>query len=279
MPDPFRVIAHRGASAHAPENTLPAFERAIELGASEVELDIRFSADDEIIVYHDDDLERKTGRVGRVRQHAAKDLRRMDIGAWFDRTHPESAESFEGTYLVSLQEVFEQIGSRVAYHIEIKGWEDWLPLRLLQEIDRFALRDQVTVTSFSMRPLIQMRALSDQVPICFLLRDAADAIRSAEFRPELEGCDSAEVHDYWIDAAAAAGFQQVGIRAADVLPRTLARATDRGLEVRGWGVQNEEDLARLVRLGAVGATVDWPGRGIEVVEEMGALVSRGPVHL
>ena len=267
MPDSFRVIAHRGASAHAPENTLPAFERAIEMGASEVELDIRFSADEEIMVFHDDDLQRKTGHLGRVRHHTAEDLSRMDIGAWFDRTHPDSVESFQGTYLNSLKEVFEQLGSRVFYHIEIKGWEDWLPLRLLQEIDRFDLRAQVTVTSFSMRPLIQMRSLSDQVPICFLLRDAADAIHSAEFRPELEGLDLAEVYDYWIDASAVAGFDQVGIRAAGLRPRMLTRAADRSLEVRGWGVRDEADLARLIALGAVGATVDWPGRGIEIVEK------------
>lgn len=268
MPAPFRVIAHRGASAYAPENTLPAFERAIALGAQEVELDVRFSSDDEIIVFHDDSLDRKTSHRGRVRHHDAATLRRADIGRWFDRQHPEIEPSFEGTTLVSLDEVFRSLGRRVHYHVEIKGWEDWLPLRVLQAIDRFDLGSKTTVTSFSMRPLRQLRSLREQIPICFLLRDAADAVRSSEFRPELEGLNAAEIQDYWIDAAARCGFQQIGVRARDVTPRTLARATDRGLEVRGWGVRDEEDLARLVRLGAVGATVDWPDRAIGLVEKM-----------
>ena len=76
MADPFRVIAHRGASAHAPENTLPAFRRALVLGAREIELDVRFSADEEIIVFHDDSLDAKTNRKGRVRHHKAATLRR-----------------------------------------------------------------------------------------------------------------------------------------------------------------------------------------------------------
>ncbi|MFK7899051.1 MAG: glycerophosphodiester phosphodiesterase [Myxococcota bacterium] len=267
MPDPFRVIAHRGASAHAPENTLPAFDLAIEQGATEVELDIRFSADEAIVVFHDDTLDRKTNRTGRVRHHASAHLLETEIGGWFDRMHPEVEDSFEGTSLASLDQVFRRFGSQVHYHIEIKGWDDLLPLRLLQAIDDFSLGERVTVTSFSMRPLVQMRQLQDRIPICFLLRDASDAVRTAEFRPELEGRDVSEVQDYWIDTAARAGFQQVGIRAADVLPRTLARATDRGLDVRGWGVGSDADLEKLVRLGAVGATVDWPGHAIQIVEK------------
>lgn len=104
---------------------------------------------------------------------------------------------------------------------------------------------------------------------CPSLGSIAPPLRSPEFRPEFEGADGAAVHDDWIDAAVRAGFQQVGIRAADVLPRTLARATDRGLGVREWGVKTEEDLEKGVRLGAVGATVDWPGRAIELIAKMG----------
>ncbi len=266
----FRIIAHRGASAHAPENTLPAFEEAIALGAREVELDVRFSADEEIVVFHDDRLDRKTPLHGRVRHYPGSVLRQADIGAWFDRTHPQEARSYAGTCLVGLDEVLAQIGDRVRYHIEMKGFEDLLPLRVLQVIDDHRLRDRVTVTSFSLRPLRQMRRLADDVPLCLLLRDTFDAVRSAEFRPELEGCTAAQVRDYWTDQAAASGFQQIGVRAAEVEPRTIARAQDRGLEVRGWGVRDDGELARLYDLGAVGATVDWPGRAIALLEQRGA---------
>lgn len=265
MPTPFRVIAHRGASACAPENTLPAFERAIELGAEEVELDVRLSADGEIIVFHDDTLDRKTNLAGRVRHYDARTLLSADIGTWFDGQHPDLDERFSGTTIASLDQVLDRLGARVRYHIEIKGWDDWLPLGLLRKVDDHGLRDRVTITSFSMKPLVQMRRLSEGIPICFLLRDAADAIRSTEFRPELEGASAAAVHDYWIDAASRSGFQQVGIRAGDLSPRSMARATDRDLEIRCWGVGSGEDLRRVARLGAVGATVDWPGRATQIL--------------
>jgi len=268
MPAPFRVIAHRGASAYAPENTIPAFERAVALGAEEVELDVRFSADERIIVFHDDSLDRKTSVSGRVRDYSSDTLLRIDIGRWFDRTHPDLEERFEVCPLVSLEQVFETLGRRVRYHIELKGWEDLLALRVLQEIDRFGLRDRVTVTSFSKRPLVQLRSLDSEIPICFLLRDAADAIRTAEFRPGLAGLDVLQVQEYWIDEAARAGFQQVGIRAADVRPRSLARAAARSLEVRAWGVRDESDLIHVARLGAVGATVDWPDRAFAALRQL-----------
>ena len=75
LPVPFRVIAHRGASAYAPENTLPAFERALELGASEVELDVQLSRDGALVLFHDRTLDGKTNLSGAVRDHTADALR------------------------------------------------------------------------------------------------------------------------------------------------------------------------------------------------------------
>jgi len=267
---PFRVIAHRGASAHAPENTIPAFLLALELGAEEVELDIRFSSDLELVVFHDDSLTEKTSWSGRVCHYTAETLSRVDIGTWFDGRHPEVTTRYAGTTVARLEDVFEALGDRAHYHLEIKGYDDLLPVRLLQAVDRYGLRDQVTISSFSMRPLVGVRAFDPDVPVCLLLRDAADALRSAEFRTELEGATLPEVQCYWIEAAARAGFQQVGIRAEDVDAESVAFAEKHGLSARGWGVETPEQLERLIELGAIGATVDWPGRALDIVAAHGS---------
>ena len=121
MSAPVQVIAHRGASARAPENTLVAFEEARRLGANEVELDVQLSRDDELIVFHDRTLEAKTGASGRVRDHDAAFLLGLDIGAWFDGANPDGGERFTGTRLASLDQVFERFGAALYYHIEIKA--------------------------------------------------------------------------------------------------------------------------------------------------------------
>ncbi len=276
----FRIIAHRGASAHAPENTLAAFDRAIALGAKEIELDVRLSSDGVVVAFHDDRLDEKTSLEGRVRHYDARTLERLDLLPWFrDRVRSrgvegvraeEADEPIEGpTHVPRLETIFERLGARVRYHIELKGWDDLLPLAVMRAIDAFGLRDHVALTSFSRRPLLEVRKLDAEVPITFLLRDAADALRSSEFRPELEGRTLPEVHAYWIDEAAQSGFDWVGIRAADLHPGAVEHAKRRGLEIRCWGIEEATHLRRAVELGAIGATVDWPGRAQALFDEWG----------
>ena len=79
----FRLIAHRGASARAPKNTLAAFETAIAMGSEEVELDVRFSGDGEFVVFHGHELQRKTPLIGPVRHYDAEFLEQVDLAPWF----------------------------------------------------------------------------------------------------------------------------------------------------------------------------------------------------
>jgi len=82
------ILAHRGASAEAPENTLAAFNLALQQGADGVELDVRLSADGVPVVIHDVRLERTTNGAGRVDALGARELRRLDAGSWFNQLYP-----------------------------------------------------------------------------------------------------------------------------------------------------------------------------------------------
>src|ERR1700685_4539839 len=94
------VIAHRGASGHAPENTLAAFERAVQLGAGFIETDIRLTRDARFVAIHDDTLERTTNGRGAVNMHTVAELQELNAGHWFDR-------EFSGQYIPTLEEVLE----------------------------------------------------------------------------------------------------------------------------------------------------------------------------
>ena len=261
----FRLIAHRGASAHAPENTVAAFETAVALGSEEVELDVRFSGDGEVVVFHDHELQRKTALSGPVRHYPAEVLEQVDLGPWFGG-HTSTVNDFaqfgeRATCIPRLDAIFERFGDRVRrFHVELKGWDDLLPLAVMRTIDAYGLRDRVTITSFSKRPLSEIRKLDPTVPITFLLRDAHDAVRGREYRAALQGRSVEEVQAWWTEEAKRAGFQWVGVRAADLSADTVSVAQSCGLEIRCWGVGDEDDLRRAIELGAVGATVDWPER-------------------
>ena len=263
----FKIIAHRGASASRPENTLSSFECALEQGAQEIELDVRFSSDEQIVVFHDDRLDKKTGLEGRVRHYPAEILEQIDLLPWFQEKSGtdlgRGPEKSADTCIPTLERVFRELGRSVHYHIELKGWDDRLPLLTLRAIDAFGLQDQVTLTSFSKRPLVEVRKLNAEIPITFLLRDASDAITSHEFRPELEGLTLPEIHAYWLQIAAAEGFQWVGIRAQDATPDSVQTAKALGLEIRGWGVRQMDEIEKMISMGMIGATVDWPGLALE----------------
>ena len=108
------VIAHRGASAYAPENTLAAFVQAYQRGASWVEFDVKLSADGVLIVLHDDDLARTTNGSGLAVEHCFEDLCALDAGSWFSK-------AFAGEHIPSLEDVLYCLGQYgMGANIEIK---------------------------------------------------------------------------------------------------------------------------------------------------------------
>ena len=113
-------IAHRGASALAPENTIAAFERAVELGADVIELDLHMSQDGELVVIHDDTLDRTTDGSGPVHHRSLGELMRLDAGRWF-------GEGFAGQRIPRLDEVLDRFAGKVPLALEIKAGSTFFP--------------------------------------------------------------------------------------------------------------------------------------------------------
>jgi glycerophosphoryl diester phosphodiesterase len=254
FPRPFQIIAHRGASAYAPENTIAAYRQALALGAVEVELDVQLTRDDQVLLFHDATLEQKTGLPGRVRDYTLAVVRDADIGAWFDRTHPEADAKFAGTGLNTLAELFEEMGDRLFYHVELKDAEVELPRLTLEVVDRFGLRDRVLFTSFRFEQLERVRELAPELPTCLLID------RQSQL---------SEPQAVWMDRAAWAGLTEVGLPAEDLTVASVARARELGLLIRAWRIKSLEDMERAIRVGSNGMTIDWPEKLIRRSLEAG----------
>lgn len=121
------AIAHRGASDRYPENTLLAFEQALELGAEAVECDVHLSADGEVVVIHDPTVDRTTNGHGEVAAMTLEELRRLDAGI---RRHPR----FAGQRIPTLSEVLELVRGRAQVFIELKGTSPELPRRVVEVV-------------------------------------------------------------------------------------------------------------------------------------------------
>lgn len=149
--DPKRplIFAHRGASMHAPENTLSAFRLALEMGADGIELDITPSADGVPMVIHDPDLERTTNGKGNVRQLSAAEIQKYDAGVKF-------GDKYAGERVPTLREVFEAFGNRTRYNLDMKTFYDAdrpIVRTVLQLIEEYKLAPLILVSSFSLDTL------------------------------------------------------------------------------------------------------------------------------
>src|SRR5262249_4010347 len=138
------IFAHRGASAHAPENTLAAFELALEQNADAIELDVKLSADGHAIVIHDPLVDRTTGSHGRVKDLPLQELRALDAGSLF-------SEKFRGEKIPLLEEVFEAVGKRMLINVELTNYStprDQLVETVCMLVKKCGLREHVLFSSF-----------------------------------------------------------------------------------------------------------------------------------
>ena len=163
LPQPI-IFAHRGASAHAPENTLAAFELAVVQGADGIELDVKLSADGHVIVIHDPLVDRTTGAHGRVKDLSLVELRALGAGSFF-------SEKFSAEKIPMLEEVFEAVGKRTFINVELTNYNtprDHLVESVCMLVKRFNLQKRVMFSSFYALNLAKAHSYLPEVP-CGLL--------------------------------------------------------------------------------------------------------------
>ena len=164
----FMNIAHRGASAYAPENTFAAFDKALALGAVHVEFDLHFSKDGHIVIIHDETLERTTDGTGLVAETDLAGLRSLDAGSWFS---PE----FAGEPVPSFGGMLERYKGRLHFHVEIKADVRGLSRRAADMMRGYGVADNATITSFQLASLEELVDYAPELPIGWLVVNVDDA--------------------------------------------------------------------------------------------------------
>lgn len=226
------AIAHRGASSYAPENTIAAFDLAIEMGARHIELDVHVTQDDHVVVIHDDTVDRTTSGAGPVTSYTLAALKALDAGSWFGR-------KFSGERIPTLSEVFRRYDGRVHIHTEIKGHSAHLSERTVQLVREHGMTKQVTITSFQRARLEETRAQAPELPTGWLVPEATDEV---------------------IAQARAMGLTQLCPKAGTITPALVQRLHAAGFIVRAWGVATEDLMRQVVKAGADGMTVNFPDK-------------------
>jgi glycerophosphoryl diester phosphodiesterase len=238
------VVGHRGALGHAPENTMASFEKGVACGADLLELDVHLSADDALVVIHDDDVSRTTDGRGAVRALTLAKIQRLDAGAKFDAR-------FRGERVPTLPDVLAWARGRVPLLVEIKGGP--LPApgieeKLVAAVREHRMLDEVMAISFHHPSVKRVKefepALATGILYAGRLVDTVGAARAARADSVRPGWQ------YWT---------------ADL----VAEVHEAGLVAHAWNANDEPRMEHLVGLGLDSIGSDYPDRLRRYVDRIG----------
>lgn len=237
----FHVAAHRGAMGHAPENTVAAFTKAIEMRSHMSELDIHQSRDGELIVIHDALVARTTGGSGEIKDLSLAEIKKLDAGTHFD-------SAFAGEPVPTLQEVMDLVRGKMALNVEVKaGSEGVYPEiidRLIEHVRRNELVESLVVSSFRREYLLELRSKAPEIRAALLYSKPFDAP--------------------WQDAVDNGWDLHPNFRAIDA--ELMDESHRRGVVVRAWTVNEPQGMRELLDLGVDAIITNYPDRLWAVLE-------------
>ena len=223
------IIAHRGFSSIAPENTLAAFELAIARGASSIEFDIQLSADSVPVIFHDAILERITGVSDKVRDKNLSQLQTLDAGKWF-------GAEFLGQKIPTLKEALSILKNIDKFlYFDVKPHCEWLDSEVaifVNTLNDAGIKEKCVITSFSDRFLGQVRRLSDGLAIGHIVANLeaykTQLVKAVVNRDNLISSQYRVLLDN---------------------PALIQASRSQGVDIVAWTVDDRTDMQKLVDLG------------------------------
>ncbi len=252
----FTLIAHRGFSSDAPENTYDAFDLAVEHGFNNIETDVQLTSDGTPVLIHDETLDRTTTGSGPVAAASLAYLNSLDAGIWFEgpaeTVGRKGPAAYGDSFVPTLEEFLQRYEGNVNLHLELKSGEPELAEKVAALLDEYGWKRPaspsepgVSISSFHFEQLERSREAMPHLDHGYLLREIT-----------VQACERI------------AGIGGTGIYplAGDVTTEQVELAQEHGLWVRTWGVRSESDLLNAHVAGAAGTTVDWPLRAQKLLE-------------
>lgn len=236
------IIAHRGASSIAPENTLVAFKKAIELGAHFIELDVHQTRDSHLVVIHDETVDRTTDGKGRIGDLTAAEVRTLDAGGWFS---PE----FGREKIPLLEEVFDTIPDSVSLLIEIKQGSDIYPgieRRIVQLVRNRNAAARVVLKSFDNDVLDRLRILAPEIPRLKIIVMQIPMINIIIER----GLNVGNILEYDV--------QYLQVHWFGLSNSFVEKAHRKGYKVFAWDVHDEKRMREMIEKRVDGIETDYP---------------------
>ncbi len=245
-------VAHRGASGHAPEHTIPSYRLGEEMKGDYIEVDLQMTKDGKLIAMHDETVDRTTNGTGLVKDYTLEQIKTLDAGSWFNEKYPEKADpAYEGIQVPTLEEIIQTFGTGARYYIETKspdvypGMEKEL-LRILNKYNLTGVNERsskVLIQSFSKESLLKMHNLNPNLPLIQLISYKEPASISED---ELQ-----ELSEYAVG---------VGMSASKIDKTYVQNVRNAGLLIHPYTVNDKKEMKRLLDWGVTGMFTNYPDR-------------------
>lgn len=237
------VFAHRGASGYLPENTIPAFEKAVAMGANGIELDIHKTKDGQLVVIHDEKIDRTSNGKGYVKDYTLEELRRYNYNA----THPECRKAD----IPTMREVFELIKpTDLIINIELKTgviFYDGIEEDIIAMTKEFGMEDRVIYSSFNHYSIMKIKELDPKAHTGFLYMDGI--LDMPEYGKK-HGVEALHPALYNVN-----------------YPNFVARCHELGLKINTWTVNSKQYLNMACKMGLDGIITNFPDVALQIVNE------------
>ncbi|WP_341517714.1 glycerophosphodiester phosphodiesterase [Bacillus paramobilis] len=225
-------IAHRGASAYAPEHTMAAYTLGQQLKGDYIEIDLQMTKDGHLVAMHDETVNRTTNGMGLVKEQTLEEIKQLNAGSFFNKKHPNLAKKeFEDATVPTLEEIIETFGNDANYYIETKSPDEYAGMeeKLLAIIKHYEISDKVIIQSFSEESLQKIHSLDVNIPLVQLLPyKKAIQLTELEIKKYKTYCIGLGMNYKYIDSA------------------YVKRIKKHGLEVHPFTVDNETDMKKLI---------------------------------
>lgn len=240
------IIAHRGASVQAPENTMPAFRRAIELGADGIELDVHMSADGYLVVIHDETADRTSNSNGLIKDKTLSELKSLDFGSWF-------SEDFKDEKIPELEEVLWLLsGWDGLLNIEIKNGPVFYPgieEAVVEALHKYRRTDRTIISSFNHYSLVEIRRYDPEIKIAPLYM--AGLYKPWEYAHSM---GAAAIHPLFYN----------------IVPEVVRGCKENNIMINPFTVDQPDHIKAVAAAGVDGIITNVPDIALKIVKEMGA---------
>ena len=260
----WKIVGHKGASGYAPENTLTSFQMAMDMGADMIEIDVHYSKDGQIVVFHDEDVHR-TGRIdgepvyGKIHEMTLEEIKQLDVGSWFDTT-------FVDERVPTLEETIDLIHGKMECIIDIKSkgheYYEGFAKHIVEIIDEKGAKDWCIIQAYDEAYLEEAYEQDSTIQLKKIMMGEEETHLLAFYVNAKSFTDHRNMHEF---------YATLNPHYTTLSQRRIFRFKARGYKVYTYVVNDRSDMLKMLNMGVDGIITDYPDRLDKIRQELAQL--------